>query len=129
MRIAISMTMTEPPIESAASERPTAARKGRPKNIARRSIPIAIMHSRKSTRTRRLLGTPFMQLIVIGILPRGSAISTISMRPPQKLYSIAVYPPQNPQEKTQNPDPAREAGPGNHQDRMRSGEAPAIHCA
>ena len=82
------MTITDPPMLKAASESPMAAKKGLPKNIANRSIPIAIMHSRKSTKVRRLFGTFFMQDMVIGMLPRGSAISTISMSPPQKLYSI-----------------------------------------
>ena len=90
MRIAISITITEPPIESAASESPIASRTPRPKNIARRSITIAIAHSRAKTMFFRSFGTFFRHASAIGMLPSGSAISTMSVRAPQKPYSIVL---------------------------------------
>ena len=80
MRIEISSRITAPPMRSATSDRCSAVRKWRPKNMKISSSTNAIAHSRITMRGRREMGTGLSTLANSGTLPKGSVTSSSRMK-------------------------------------------------
>jgi hypothetical protein len=76
MRIEISSRITAPPMRSDTSDRCSAVRKWRPKNMKISSSTKAIAHSRITMRGRRDGGTGLSTLANSGTLPNGSVTSS-----------------------------------------------------
>jgi hypothetical protein len=80
MRIEISSRITAPPMRSDTSDRCSAVRKWRPKNMKISSSTKAIAHSRTTMRGRRDGGTGLRTLANSGTLPNGSVTSSSRMK-------------------------------------------------